>query len=246
MNYVVSFADGTGHYGKAMMRLEHSLKQVGFGDEFHRFKGINDYSHIESPPHKGPENAVPYAFKAHSIRKAMEDGARYILWCDSVVYATKSIAPVFEHIALHGYLFFDNIGYSIGDYTSDACLHHFGMSRAEAFESKMIMACVMGFDVQHPQAKEFLQQYIAAAGDGVSYRQRTPDTAKYGDWTNEHCQVSNDLRVKGHRHDQSVASVLIKKMRLTITRAQDTFFAYASHKGIVPIADSVCMWSEGI
>lgn len=235
--YVVSFADGVGHYAKALMRLDLSLKQVGFGGEFEIFKGINDYAHIESPHHKGSPDAVPYAFKAYSIRKAIEEGADLLLWCDSVVYATKSLTPIFQHIKEKGYLFFDNIGYSIGDYTSDACLNKFGMSREEAFNSKMIMACVMGFDVHNPTTKLFLDRYIAAAGDGVSYP---------GSWTNENLQVANDMRVKGHRHDQSVASILIKQMGLEITRAQDTYFAYASHKGIVPIADSVGLWSEGI
>ena len=230
---VVSFADGAGHYAKALMRLELSLKQVGFDGYF---KGINDYGHIESPLHRGP-GAVPYAFKAYSIKKAIEEGAELLLWCDSVIYATKSIAPVFDHIKEKGYLFFDNIGFSIGDYTSDACLNHYGMSREEAFASPMIMACVMGFDVNHPQTKAFLDKYIAAASDGVSYP---------GDWTNQNLQASNDMRVKGHRHDQSVASILIKQMGLDVTRAQETYFAYASHKGVVPISNSVCLWSEGI
>ena len=237
MKYVVSFADGVGHYAKAMMRLELSLRQVGFGGETERFKGVNDYAHIGSPFHKGAPTAVPYAFKALSIKKAMEDGARYILWCDSVVYATKSIAPVWKHIEEHGYLLFDNIGFSIGDYTSDACLAHWGMTREEAFESKMLMACVMGFDTEHQDTKVFLQRYIHAATDGVSYP---------GDWHNNNLQVSNDMRVKGHRHDQSVASIIAKQMRLNITNAQQTYFAYAQHKGIVPIADGVCLWSEGI
>lgn len=234
---VVSFADGAGYYAKAMMRLELSLKQVGFGGEYEIFKGINDYAHIGSPFHKGAPSAVPYAFKAFSIKKAMEEGADYILWCDSVVYATKSIAPIFQHIANHGYLFFDNIGYTIGDYTSDACLSKWGMSREEAFNSPMIMACCMGFDIRHPQANEFLSKYIEAASDGVSY---------HGDWTNENLQSSQDMRVKGTRHDQSVASILIKKMNLDLMVAQNTFFAYEEHKGKIPISKSVCMWSGGI
>jgi len=234
---VVSFADGVGSYAKAMMRLDLSLKQVGFGGEFEIFKGINDYEHINSPFHKGSADAVPYAFKAYSIKKAVEEGADLLLWCDSPVYATKSIDPIFKHIEQHGYLLFDNIGYTIGDYTSDACLNKWGMTRKDAFESKMLMACVMGFDLRNEKAKEFLKKYIEAASDGVSYE---------GSWTNENLQVSNDMRVKGHRHDQSVASILTKQMGLTITNAQQTFFAYADHKGKVPISDTVCLWSEGI
>lgn len=233
---VVSFADGVGHYAKAMMRLELSLKQVGFDG---RFKGINDYGHINSPHHKGSPDAIPYAFKALSIKKAMEEmnNTGLLLWCDSVVYATKSIEPVFEHIHATGCLFFDNLGFSIGDYTSDACLNKFGMTREESFNSKMLMACVMGFDLDNKETQDFLKKYIDAALDGVSYP---------GDWHNDKLQVSNDMRVKGHRHDQSVASIIVRQKRMPILNAQSTFFAYAQHKGVVNISDTVCLWSEGI
>lgn len=234
---VVSFADGAGMYAKALMRLELSLKAVGYGGEFEIFYGINDYAHINSPHHKGTADAVPYAFKAHSIKKAMDEGYRYILWCDSVVYATKSVEPIFDEIKKQGYLLFDNIGYTIGDYTSDACLEKFGMSREESFNAPMLMCCVMGFDVENPLAKKFLDKYIAAAYDGVSYQ---------GDWFNNDLQVSRDIRVLGHRHDQSVGSIIAKQLGMTITNAQSTYFAYVSHKGIVPISENVGLWSHGI
>lgn len=233
MKTVVSFADGAGNYAKALMRLELSLKQTGFDGVF---KGINDYNHIECPPHKG-DGCIPYAFKPLSIKKAIEEGATQLLWCDSVIYATKSIEPVFDQINQDGYILFDNIGFSIGDYTSDACLKRWNMTRDEAFDSKMIMACVMGFDITNPTAKEFLKQYISAIVDGVSYQ---------GDWFNDKLQVSNDMRVKGHRHDQSVASIIAKQMNLKITHAQSTHFAYDSHKGVMPVSKSVCLWSAGI
>jgi hypothetical protein len=236
--FVVSFADGVGNYAKQLMRLEQSLRSVGFGGEHEIFKGINDYAHIGSPLHKNAPGAVPYAFKAYAIKKAMDEGARFILWVDSPIYATKSIAGVWAYIQRNGYMFFDNLGYSIGDYTSDSCLAKHGMSREEAFASPMIMACVMGFDVNNPEAKAFLKRYIEAAADGISYP---------GDWSNNLLQVSNDMRCKGHRHDQSVASIIIKQMGLSVLNAQQTFFAYEEHKGRVPINfESVCLWSGGI
>lgn len=233
---VVSFADGVGHYAKAMMRLELSLKQVGFNGTI---KLINDYGHIGSPHHKNSPGSIPYAFKALSIKKAMEEqnNTGLLLWCDSVVYATKDIQPVFDHIKEHGYLFFDNISYSIGDYTSDKCIEHFGISREASFKMPMIMAACMGFDLDNPLTWEFLRQYIDAALDGITYP---------GDWHNNDLQVSNDMRVRGHRHDQSVASCLINNMGLKITNAQSTFFAYTEHKGILKVSDSVCLWSAGI
>jgi hypothetical protein len=242
--FVVSFANGVGHYAKAMLRLEQSLRSVGFGGEFEIFKGVNDLEHIGSPHHRGLPGAVPYAFKAHAIKKAMDEGAEDLLWMDSVVYATKEIHRIWEHIQRDGYLFFDNLGFSVGDYTSDSCLAKHGMTREDAFRAPMIMACVMGFHVSNPVTKKFLERYIAAATDGVSY-QGCDNIEK--SWTNEDLQVSQDMRCKGHRHDQSVASIIINQMNLKITNAQQTYFAYEEHKGRVPINfDSVCLWSGGI
>ena len=96
---VVSFADKAGSYQRAMKRLEDSLQQTGFDGQF---LGYTDYAEIGSPTHKGDANSVPYAFKAFSIKKAMESGADLLLWCDSPVYATKSIQPIFDHINEHG------------------------------------------------------------------------------------------------------------------------------------------------
>lgn len=230
---VVSFADDSGNYSSAIERLESSLGLIGYDGEF---LGFRDYEEIGSPPHKG-QGSVPYAFKAHSIRKCIDSGFRYILWCDSVVYATAPLDNIFNQIKSDGYLFFDNIGYSVGDYTSDACLDYYGMTRQEAFKTKMIMACVMGFDTHNEKAAEFLDKYIDAAINTDTYQ---------GAWTNSNQSVSKDRRVRGHRHDQSVASILINNLGLTITNAQSTHFAYVSHKGYVPISESVCLWSEGI
>lgn len=230
---IVTFADGAGNYRKAMTRMEQSLIANGWDGDFLPF---TDYETIGSPPHKG-KDSVPYAFKAYSIKKAMEIGYENILWMDSVVYATKPVTPLFDHINDHGYLFFDNPPFTIGDYTSDACLRYWYMNRHEAHQKKMIMACVMGFDINQPQAHRFLTLYIMAAKDGVSY---------HGDWFNTKGQASVDQRCKGHRHDQSVASIIIAREKMKITDAQATYFAYKSHIGVLPIADSVGLWSEGI
>jgi hypothetical protein len=226
---VVSFADGVGNYMKAMNRLELSLQ----GNFDGTFKGVNDYGHIASVQHK----EVPYQFKAKSIYKAMEDGGELILWCDSVVYAKQSIEPVFDHIKEYGYLFFDNIGFTVGDYTSDACLAHFGVTREEAFKMPMIMACVMGLNIHNSTTQEFIRQYVAASEDGLTYP---------GAWSNKNAEVSYDLRVQGHRHDQSVASILIHKLGMEILKGNETFFMYQEHLKVMHKADSVCLFSQGI
>lgn len=225
---VVSFADGVGNYLKAMTRLEQSLK----GNFTGQFKGINDYGHINSRHHKD----VPYQFKAKSIEKAMEMGS-LILWCDSVIYAKKSIEPIFDYIKEHGVLLFDNPGYSIGDYTSDACLEYFGMTRETSFKIPMIAACCMGFDTENPISMKILQKYIAASQDGITFP---------GSWHNKNAEVSYDLRVQGHRHDQSVMSILAHRYGITPVKGNETFFMYHDWLKIMPKAESVCLFSQGI
>lgn len=236
---LVSFADGAGRYAKALMRLELSLKQTGFKG---RFYGINDYGHIDSPHHLHSPGSVPYAFKAYSIRMAMEAGHRYILWTDSEVYASQSIQPIFDHIREHGYLIFDNIGFSASDYTSDMVLNKYGISREDGFRIKMINAKVMGFDTQNDKAKEFIKEYIAAAVEGWPFI-GSPFCPAERSWMNDVLQVSQDLRCKGSRHDQSIGTCLVHNLKMDITNSQETFFANEAHKGILHIADTVSLWA---
>lgn len=224
---VVSFADGAGNYLKSMTRLEHSLKQTGFDGEF---KGYNDYGHIRSPKH----SETPYAFKPYSITTAIKEGAELLLWCDSPVYAIGDINPVFKHIKEKGHLFFNNIGYTVGDYTSDKCLEYFGITREESFKIPMIMACVMGLNMATENANLFLSKYNNAI------------SVYPGAWTNVNQEVSTDLRCHGHRHDQSVASIIIHQMGLDILTGNETFFMYMDHIKVMPKAKSVCLLSQGM
>jgi hypothetical protein len=242
---ILSFANHVGRYQQMQKRQIQSLENVGYletGD----IGMFNHEEHIHNncPYHKSDDlnlvaqgKVVPYAFKAWAIMEALKKGYENIIWMDSAIYATKPLNDFIKYIEDNGYVFFDNIGFSIGDYTSDACLNKFNWTRQEAFENKMIMACLMGFNSKNHDAVEFIKRYFEAATDGVSFP---------GSWHNTNGEVSSDMRVKGHRHDQSVASIIIKDLNLKIINAQETFFAYTSHKGILKISDSVCLWSEGM
>lgn len=240
---ILCFANNVGRYLQMQQRLIQSLEKVGYNGDVGMFNHEEHIKH-DCPYHKSDNKdlhaqgkVVPYGFKAWAIMEAMKKGYKTIIWMDSAIYATKDLTPFIDYINENGYAFFDNVGFSIGDYTSDACLKQFGWDRQKAFDNKMIMACLMGFNTESPEARAFIQRYFEAANDGVSFS---------GAWSNENGDVSSDLRVKGHRHDQSVASILIADMKLKILTAQKTFFAYTSHKGILEIADTVSMWSEGI
>ncbi len=195
------------------------------------------YHKSDDPKHHSDGKVSPYAFKAYAIKRAIEEGYENIIWMDSAVYPTKSIDDFISHIEKNGYIFFDNIGFTIGDYTSDACLKNFSWSREKSFNHPMIMACIMGLSTKSTEAMLFFKSYLSAANDQISFP---------GSWHNHNGEVSSDMRCKGHRHDQSAASIIIADLNLKITNAQDTFFAYDSHKGILKVADSVCLWSQAL
>lgn len=225
MKAVVSFADATGNYPAKMQRLSQSLSSVKFDGQFF---GFDNTESLGCKTHK----QIPYQFKPYAIKKAYEQGANVILWCDSPVYAKSNIQPVFDHIEKHGYLFFDNIGFSLGDFTNDKTLDFFKITREQSWKIPMIMACVMGFDFRDNKMKPIFDEYMNLS-----------DTLYRGDWDNQFKTESSDMRVRGHRHDQSVMSCLCYKYGLTITHAQNTFFAYESHRLVMPIADTVCLYS---
>lgn len=225
---VVSFANEAGNYRKAMQRLERSLK-----NNLPDYKGYFFTDEKEIHPDCPLHSEVPYAFKPYAMQRAIDDGNDIIMWADSCIYATKPLKDFIREITLAGSVFFDNIGFTVGDYTSDHCLEYYGISRDEAFRMKMIMACLFGIDVTNEKGKQFFEMY--------------KDITCYdGSWTNFEKDVSSDSRVLGHRHDQSVASIVINKLGLKVTRGQDTYFAYTSHKGVVRLADSICLWSQGM
>lgn len=224
---VVSFADSTGSYQKKMLRLEQSLKAINFDGDF---LGFTSYEEIGCEPH----DEIPYKFKPYAIQKALDAGYESIIWCDSPIYAKKSIQPLFDYVYRYGCAFFDNIGYSLGDYTNDKTLKHFNITRAESWDIPMIMACCFAFNIDHYLYKHtyFFEHYKNLANDLYP-----------GAWDNLQLTESKDMRVKGHRHDQSVLSAIIYKEKLCPIKGQSTFFAYESHRKVMPIADSVCLFS---
>jgi len=226
---VVSFADGVGQYQKRMQRLEQSLKGNFNGD----FLGFTSYKDIGCEPH----SEVPYKFKPYAIQKAIDYGYDIVIWCDSVVYAKKPMHDFIQYLLIEGNAFFDNIGYSIGDYTNDKALDHFGIHRDYAFSIPMIMACCMGFNFTGVGKEENLSLF-------TDYLLLS-DNLYPGEWNNDDLTESEDMRCKGHRHDQSVMSALLHTHGITILKGQETFFAYEEHRRVMPIADSVCLFSEG-
>lgn len=196
---VISLGIGQ-RFGMGLTRLEAGLKANGYEGEIHLFR--------EYPEGCPTHREIPYGFKPWLLDWARRRGDSEALWMDSACVPVKSLDRVFALMRRQGYVF----PYSplrIGEWCSDAALNTMGLTREKVMGLwPSIWATVMGLNFRNALANEFLDRWLAKSRDGVSF---------HGDWTNENGQVSSDPRVQGHRHDQTIATILAFQMGLTFS-----------------------------
>ena len=128
---IVTFYDDKERYILAGNRQRESLESIGFPME--NYFAFRNYGEFNSPSH----NDIPYAFKPYAIQEMRKKGFETIIWMDSAVYAIKQLYEMLYYINLNGFIFFDNLGYTISDYTSDICMNNFDLSREEVFNQAL-------------------------------------------------------------------------------------------------------------
>lgn len=142
------------------------------------------------PTHK----EVPYGFKPWLFKEAYDLGYRKILWMDSTICMVRNPKAIFDRMSRDGYVAFHNIGHDLKHYISDAAVESTGIQLNE--NPYQIMACVVGFDLDHPAGLELFNKWFELAQDGKSFQNN-------GSFRHE---------FKTHRHDQAVLSALLWKM----------------------------------
>jgi hypothetical protein len=211
---VVSLATATRLFPTALERLGASLERVGFEDAFVPWRP-------GSFPEGCPAHAdVPFAFKPFCVAAAGEAGHGLVLWCDAACVAIRSLEPLFAAIERDGYLLFRNGEHILGEWCADETLRAFGRSRAEALALPEVNAAVLGLDLRSEIGREFLARWLTSARDGVAFRGTAAPFADAEDASdvrhNRNGRASADPRVRGHRHDQSVAGLLAAELGMTL------------------------------
>ncbi len=142
-------------------------------------------------------------------------GYSEILWADAQMVMVRPPANVFSLIEKDGHVFFYG-GFFCHQWTSDLCLGQMRVTRLESSMIHQISACCMGFNAQNSTTRQFLRELKQHSLDGLSFP---------GSWTNERFQVSSDPTCEGHRHDQSVCSILAHKHGMSLQMGPH-FMAY--------------------
>jgi hypothetical protein len=207
---VISLGVGKKSFIKSIKRLEESLVRVGFDGDFLFWD--------EEVPDGCPAHfEAPFAFKTFCFNIAKRMGYSQILWIDSPCIALRSLTPIFNEITKNGYIFFNNnYDQSMGQWISDDALAKNGITRDEAMKIPELPCSVLGLDMRSELAINFLDQWALIMGDGITAKGTTTIIKDWDDYQaiswNKDNRISNDLRVKGHRHDQSAAGIVAHRL----------------------------------
>lgn len=201
---VVSFADGK--FIPAQKRLLKSLKDSGYQG------GILFANTIPEgcPPH----NESPWGFKPYLMDEARRQGYEVLIWLDSAIQVYKPLKPLIDRTIKRGVFGFSRSISSMGAWTSDFALSKTGLSREESYKIPDVISIVIGIDVRNPKGKTFLSEWRRMAEEkDILLGVESPLTLEDTFW-NDSGQLSPDPKVRGHRHDQPVLSLLHHKLKI--------------------------------
>lgn len=173
-------------------------------------------------------NYRPYAAKPFALLEAMSSGADVAILLDASFYPIRSIEPLVEHIVRTGYFLCRN-GFSIGEWTSDHCLAAFLLNRDQAMLMPDCSSYCVGIDCRGAWARRLVEEWgrrstretICGAHTNFMYKSRRSWNAGF---------VSNERRCRGHRHDQSVLSLVAHELGMLDFVSRPKFTTYKGHE----------------
>ena len=201
---IVNFAKGQ-WYPKGQARLVKSLDKYQFPGDVLTY---TDESQIGCPSHQ----EAPYVFKPAIIKNAIDMGYDIIIWADCSVWAIQNFNPFIKYMQNNSH-YWPKTGFSVHTWSSDKSLEYFNISRDEAKKISMLYALFMCFNMTYKCTQQFIEEWYEASKMGIFT----------GSWINDKHQVSLDSTVKGHRHDQTVASIIANKLDMNFTNPPSKF-----------------------
>ncbi len=224
---IVSVAIG-GWYPRGVARMIQAFDRVS--------PGFTLISFINNLPPGAPANVIEdgydytgYCAKPFAVMNAQAAGHDAVILLDAAFYPIRPIHPLLDHIAQHGYYFCKN-GNNVGEWASDRCLMRTGTTREDAFTMEEISSYCVGFNFNDGRCIDLLQRWCGFAQDRLTIPgHHTSDwnttIAPRNEGRNKGF-VSKDYRVKGHRHDQTVLSILAHRMGMNKLIARPKFTTY--------------------
>ncbi len=204
---VINFADGI--FVEGQKRLAESLRTVGFTGDVLLFNTLIDW-----PSHQ----QALWGFKVYAFEQARKQGYDVVLWIDSSGMAVKSPEKLFALAEKNGVAAFSRFSASVGEWSSDLALERLGVTREEAFHIPEISAYCIAIDFRHKTGQAFFEAWKKYCLDGETFLGVRPPLTLKDAMTNENGKLSAHPRVRGHRGDQTVASVIVHTLHIPLSR----------------------------
>jgi hypothetical protein len=185
------------------------------------------------PPGSPTHDANPYAFKAFALEHALKTGHELVVWADSSAWFIRNPGPLFTRIQDRGFWCMYG-GWTVGTWCIDKALPLLGVTRDEAFKHDLVVGGFFGLNLKSKIGRDLLAEFARYARNG----------AMVGPWSIDDGKPDDDpKKVRGHRHDQCVLSIVLHRLGLKADWAP-TFFAY--HAPDIKPASSVVAVCQGM
>lgn len=233
MNRRIVVNVSTGEFVAGALRLRKAVEAQGAGAETILW--------LDTLPSNCPSHsASPFAFKPYALREASDQEEHCsILWVDASIYPIRSMAPLWQKIENDGYYLCNN-GWSNGEWTADTAYDDLGISREDNWKVKHCVAGVIGLDTRHQVARSFMEEYLrlsrTKAFQGPTWNSNHPESVK-----NRGARPCGPPEVRGHRHDQTAASVIAWKLGMQLSDPP----AFFSYKGGGPPDPRTILYAVG-
>lgn len=193
---VVCFGTTVGWYEKGIARMRQSHTECCPDQPLYTYVGEGGLS-VPCPTHA----EVNYGFKPMSLLEMKNKGYRAALWMDAAFWFKRDLEPMRKVLDEQG-CFVQPSGQCIGEMTMDHTFDLMGVRRRDFERLPMISAGFSAFHFEFPAALNVFDEYVALAQDPVKREAFNGPT-----WLVPEEKRLN-AAVKGHRHDQSVLSIL--------------------------------------
>ncbi len=166
-----------------------------------------------------------YCAKPFALLDAYNRGFEGALLLDAAFYPIRPIHPLLDHIMQKGYFLCKN-GNMVGEWSSDRCLQRMNLTRSAAFDMEEASSYCVGVDFRHQRSVELVKEWAAFAADRLSFPGAHTNSVGNYEGRRNRGFVSRDPHVKGHRHDQTVLSILAYRSGMRELVARPRFTAY--------------------
>lgn len=194
------------------------------------------------PPGSPTHEAKPYAFKAAALKYAADLKHPTLLWADAcIVFGARPLERLWDYIEEHG-VWLANNGWTNHEWTADSAYADLFPGRSMAHAAmynrtiKHVVATTFGVSLSHPTGRLFLHEYVRLAMETNAFCGPWTNGPKSADGRTAPCGPAD---VRGHRHDQTAASVIAHNLRIPLTSCPE-WFAYRGNE-----TEDTCLIADG-